>query len=199
MAFINEAYSKGTVYPPKENVFRAFELCPLENCKVVIIGQDPYHEEGQASGLAFSVNSGVALPPSLKNIYKEIENEYGYAMNFNDGDFSYLARQGVLLLNVYLTVEAGKPLSHKFDFYEDFIKDVLVYLDGLNQPIVFMLWGTFAKKFTPYITNNNHRIIETNHPSPLSANRGGWFNKNQFKRANNFLLSMGAKPIDWKN
>lgn len=201
MDFINEAYSEGEnkkIFPPRGAVFKAFDLCPLEECKVVIIGQDPYHEVNQANGLAFSVNSGVPLPPSLQNIYKEIEYEYDVKMK-NDGDLTYLAKQGVLLLNVYLTVEEGKPLSHKHDFYEDFIKDVFSYLDTLDKSIVFLLWGSFARKFAPLVKNNNHRIIETVHPSPLSANRGGWFEKNQFKRANNFLLSMGEKPIDWKN
>ena len=191
-------YRNKIIYPEKENLFRAFKETKLDDVKVVILGQDPYHEEQQATGLAFSVPGGLKLPPSLKNIFQEIENEYNYLM-LNNGDLTYLARQGVLLINAFLSVEAHKPLSHHFKEYEIFITHLFSYLNNIDRPIVYMLWGNFAKKFAKLITNPNHLVIERNHPSPLSANKGGWFNQNTFIECDNFLLSKGLKPIDWKN
>ncbi len=198
ITFINQIYEKEVVFPPRKDVFRAFKMCPFDKVKVVIIGQDPYHEKHQANGLAFSVNSGVPLPPSLLNIYREIEIEFGTKMK-PDGDLTYLAKQGVLLLNAYLTVKESTPLSHSFKFYESFLDDVMRYLDTINRPIVFLLWGSFARRYATLVTNKNHCVIETVHPSPLSANRGGWFYKNQFKRANEFLEKNGVTPIVWNN
>lgn len=195
---LDEEYNNKIIYPEKENLFRAFKETKLDDVKVVILGQDPYHEEQQATGLAFSVPGGLKLPPSLKNIYQEIENEYNYLM-LNNGDLTYLARQGVLLINAFLSVEAHKPLSHHFKEYEIFITHLFLYLNNVDHPIVYMLWGNFAKKFAKLITNTNHLVIERNHPSPLSANKGGWFNQNTFIECDNFLLSKGLKPIDWKN
>lgn len=195
---LDEEYNKKIIYPEKENLFRAFKETKLDDVKVVILGQDPYHEEQQATGLAFSVPGGLKLPPSLKNIYQEIENEYNYLM-LNNGDLTYLARQGVLLINAFLSVEAHKPLSHHFKEYEIFITHLFSYLNNIDHPIVYMLWGNFAKKFAKLISNPNHLVIERNHPSPLSANKGGWFNQNTFIECDNFLLSKGLKPIDWKN
>ena len=195
---LDEEYNNKIIYPEKENLFRAFKETKLDDVKVVILGQDPYHEECQATGLAFSVPSGLKLPPSLKNIYQEIENEYNYLM-LNNGDLTYLARQGVLLINAFLSVEAHKPLSHNFKEYEIFITHLFSYLNDVDHPIVYMLWGNFAKKFAKLISNPNHLVIERNHPSPLSANKGGWFNQNTFIECDNFLLSKGLKPIDWKN
>ena len=195
---LDEEYRNKIIYPEKENLFRAFKETKLDDVKVVILGQDPYHEEQQATGLAFSVPGGLKLPPSLKNIYQEIENEYNYLM-LNNGDLTYLARQGVLLINAFLSVEAHKPLSHHFKEYEIFITHLFSYLNNVDHPIVYMLWGNFAKKFAKLITNPNHLVIERNHPSPLSANKGGWFNQNTFIECDNFLLSKGCKPIDWKN
>lgn len=195
---LDEEYNNKIIYPEKENLFRAFKETKLDDVKVVILGQDPYHEECQATGLAFSVPGGLKLPPSLKNIYQEIENEYNYLM-LNNGDLTYLARQGVLLINAFLSVEAHKPLSHHFKEYEIFITHLFSYLNSVDHPIVYMLWGNFAKKFAKLITNPNHLVIERNHPSPLSANKGGWFNQNTFIECDNFLLSKGLKPIDWKN
>ena len=195
---LDEEYNNKFIYPEKENLFRAFKETKLDDVKVVILGQDPYHEEQQATGLAFSVPGGLKLPPSLKNIYQEIENEYNYLM-LNNGDLTYLARQGVLLINAFLSVEAHKPLSHHFKEYEIFITHLFSYLNNIDHPIVYMLWGNFAKKFAKLISNPNHLVIERNHPSPLSANKGGWFNQNTFIECDNFLLSKGLKPIDWKN
>ena len=195
---LDEEYNNKIIYPEKENLFRAFKETKLDDVKVVILGQDPYHEEQQATGLAFSVPGGLKLPPSLKNIFQEIENEYNYLM-LNNGDLTYLARQGVLLINAFLSVEAHKPLSHHFKEYEIFITHLFLYLNNVDHPIVYMLWGNFAKKYTKLITNPNHLVIERNHPSPLSANKGGWFNQNTFIECDNFLLSKGLKPIDWKN
>ena len=195
---LDEEYNNKIIYPEKENLFRAFKETKLDDVKVVILGQDPYHEEQQATGLAFSVPGGLKLPPSLKNIYQEIENEYNYLM-LNNGDLTYLARQGVLLINAFLSVEAHKPLSHHFKEYEIFITHLFSYLNNIDHPIVYMLWGNFAKKFAKHISNPNHLVIERNHPSPLSANKGGWFNQNTFIECDNFLLSKGLKPIDWKN
>lgn len=198
MTFLDDEYSHKTIYPPRELLFNAFELTSVKNIKVVILGQDPYHNPNQAMGLSFSVPNGEALPPSLQNIFKEIENDLKIKMTKN-GDLSYLAKQGVFLVNAYLTVEAHKPLSHKRNEYDLLMKDLFEYLNNLNQPIVFMLWGGFAKKYRRYLNNPNHLILESNHPSPLSANRGGWFNLHQFSTCNAYLIKHNVSPIDWRN
>ena len=197
-AFLDEEYRTQTIYPPRHLMFNAFNLTPVEDVKVVIIGQDPYHEPGQAMGLSFSVPSGIKLPPSLQNIYKEIGNDLGIQMR-NDGDLTYLAKQGVLLVNAYLSVRKGQPLSHHRNEYDLFMVDLMNYLDKLDQPIVFMLWGGFAKKYEKFIANPGRLILKSVHPSPLGANHGGWFNLHQFSRCNNYLKSKGVKPIDWQN
>jgi len=196
--FLNYEYSHQAIYPPRQLMFNAFELTEVENIKVVIIGQDPYHQPGQAMGLSFSVPSGIKLPPSLVNIFKEIESDLGIKMR-NDGDLTYLARQGVLLINAYLSVREGQPLSHHREEYDLFMVDLMKYLDNLNQPIVFMMWGNFAQKFAKYVANPEHIILKSVHPSPLGANHGGWFGLKQFSRCNDYLVSKGMKPIDWKN
>ena len=185
-SFLDEEYSKHIVYPPRHLVFNAFNLTAPENIKVVIIGQDPYHEPNQAMGLSFSVPSSVRLPPSLINIYKEIESDLGVKMK-NDGDLTYLAKQGVLLLNAYLTVRQSEALSHRLPEYEQFMDDVLDYINKLPQPIVFLMWGGFAKKYLKKITNPSHHVLTCVHPSPLSANRGGWFGNRHFSQTNAFL------------
>ena len=185
MSFLDEEYRNKTIFPPKELIFNAFKNTKLQDVKVVIFGQDPYSNPGEAMGLAFSVNEGLKVPPSLKNIYKEIINEYELNIDIpTSGDLTYLARQGVLLLNSYLTCVAHEPLSHKIKEYKLLFKDVLSALNDAPQPIVFLLWGTNAKSYKKYLNNPNHLIIETNHPSPLSANRGGWFNSGCFKKTN---------------
>lgn len=196
---LNEEYATHTIFPPRNMMFNAFKYTPLKEVKVVIIGQDPYHEEHQAMGLSFSVPNGVALPPSLINIYKEIENNFGYKMNFASGDLTYLAKQGVLLLNTILTVRKSIPLSHQNIGYDLFVKDVLHTLDEQPQPMVFLLWGSYARSLKKYLSNPNHLILESTHPSPLSANRGGFFNQNHFLKANNYLTNHGLKPINWQN
>lgn len=195
---LDEEYKNYTVYPPRNLMFSAFRLTPLKKVKVVIIGQDPYHEEHQAMGLSFSVPAGVQLPPSLINIYKEIENNYHVKMKPN-GDLTYLAKQGVLLLNTILTVRKSAPLSHQNIGYDLFIQDVLKVLNETNQPIVFMLWGSYARSLKRYLNNPDHLILEATHPSPLSANRGGFFNQNHFIKANEFLKSKGLSTINWQN
>ncbi len=198
MKFLGEEYSTKTIYPKKELLFNAFDLTPVKDIKVVILGQDPYHNPNQAMGLSFSVPKNEPLPPSLRNIYKEIENDLNVQMAKN-GDLTYLAKQGVFLINAYLTVIAHKPLSHKRKEYDLLMKDLFLFLNDLNQPIVFMLWGNFAKKYRKYLTNLNHLVLESNHPSPLSANQGGWFNSHQFSTCNAYLSSHKVSPIDWKN
>ena len=197
--FLETEYASQVVYPPHDLVFNAFALTSPSDLKAVIIGQDPYHNPGQAMGLSFSVPRGVALPPSLVNIYKEIQMDLGIPMDFENGDLTCWAKQGVLLLNAYLTVRENAPLSHACEEYDSFIADTMRYLDTLNQPIVFFLWGGFAKKFTPFIKNREHFVLTSVHPSPLSANRGGWFGKHQFSQANDFLSANGVSPIDWSN
>lgn len=196
--FLDEEYSTHTCYPKRGDMFKAFLLTSPQNVKVVIIGQDPYHEPRQAMGLSFSVPSDVMLPPSLQNIYKEIENDLGVVMR-KDGDLTYLAKQGVLLLNAILSVRHGEALSHNRPEYRDFLESVLTYLDHLDQPMVFLLWGNFARKLKPFITHPKHLVLESTHPSPLSANRGGYFGQHHFSKTNQFLLEYGLTPITWKN
>lgn len=196
--FLDEEYSRYVIYPPRKNMYKAFELVSPKDIKVVIIGQDPYHEPNQAMGLSFSVPRGETLPPSLRNIYKEIENDIGVRM-INNGDLTYLAKQGVFLINAYLSVREHQPLSHKNEYYEQFMEDLMGYLNKLDQPIVFLLWGSFAQKYAKYLNNPKHLIIKSAHPSPLSANRGGWFNLHQFSKTNQFLIENNVKPIDWQN
>ena len=197
--FLNNEYAEHTCYPPRELLFNAFRLTPLNKVKVVIVGQDPYHEPGQAMGLSFSVPKGIRVPPSLINIYKEIAQEYNCQMNYSSGDLTYLAKQGVLLLNSILSVRAHQPLSHNNEEYKKFLASVLEVLDHQKQPIVFLLWGGPARKLKGYLHNPSHLILECIHPSPLAANHGGWFGNNHFKLANKYLEDNGAEPIKWSN
>lgn len=197
LTFLDKVYDK-SVYPKREDVFKAFDLTPFNEIKVVIIGQDPYHQKGQAMGLAFSVPSGTKLPPSLRNIYREISSDLGITMQ-NDGDLTYLATQGVFLLNTSLTVEEGKPLSHNTLEYETLTAEVLMALNKAPQPIVFLLWGTKAKVYQKYINGHNKLVLTANHPSPLSANRGGFFGCKHFSKTNEYLRKHGIKPINWGN
>ena len=197
--FLDKQYRDFTCYPPRELLFNAFRLTPLANVKVVIIGQDPYHEPGQAMGLSFSVPKGIQVPPSLVNIYKEIYNEYRTPIDMKNGDLTYLAKQGVLLLNSLLSVRAHEPMSHNIPEYEQFFSDVLEVLDHQTTPMVFMLWGGPAKKYKKYLHNPSHLILESVHPSPLAANRGGWFGNSHFVKANEYLRKNGVKEIKWTN
>ena len=195
--FLDNEYKNKVIYPPRDLVFNAFSLCPLDKIKVVIIGQDPYHEPEQAMGLSFSVPSTCKVPPSLKNIYKEIEDDCNEIFFNKDGDLTYLANQGVLLLNSILTVEQGKPLSHNIKEYDELYHNILKELDELDYPFVFMLWGGNAKKQSVYLKNPKHLVLCANHPSPLSANRGGFFGCKHFSKANQFLTENGIEPIIW--
>lgn len=198
--FLDNEYSLYTIYPKRDDIFNAFKFTDINNIKVVIIGQDPYHNKNEANGLAFSVNKNIKIPPSLNNIFKEIEIEYN--SNIYDkynGDLTYLAKQGVLLINPILTVRENKPLSHDNDIYKNLFIDILYYLNNINKPLVFMLWGNKAKKYKKYLSNKNHFIIETCHPSPLSAYKGHWFNSNMFRKCNEFLKINNLEEIDWLN
>ena len=195
--FLDIEYEHKKIYPPREVLFNAFSLCPLDKVKVVIIGQDPYHEPEQAMGLSFSVPEHVKIPPSLRNIFKEIEDDFNEVIFAPNGDLTYLAKQGVLLLNAILSVEEGKPLSHDIKEYETLYHSILEELNSLDSPIVFMLWGGNAKKQSVYLNNPKHLVLMANHPSPLSANRGGFFGCKHFSKANEFLLLNGVEPINW--
>ena len=197
--FLNNEYQEHTCYPPRELLFNAFKLTPLDKVKVVIVGQDPYHEPGQAMGLSFSVPRGIKVPPSLINIYKEISQEYNCQMNYSSGDLTYLAKQGVLLLNSILSVRAHQAMSHNIEEYKLFLSSVLNELDHQDHPIVFLLWGGPARKLKGYLHNPSHLILECIHPSPLAAIHGGWFGNNHFKKANEFLEKNGCVPIKWSN
>ena len=197
--FLNKEYRDYTCYPPRELLFNAFRLTPLDKVKVVIVGQDPYHEPGQAMGLSFSVPEGIKVPPSLVNIYKEIAQEYNCKMNFSSGDLTYLAKQGVLLLNSILSVRAHQAMSHNTEEYKMFLASVLEVLDKQTTPIVFLLWGGPARKLKGYLHNPSHLILECIHPSPLAANHGGWFGNNHFTEANRYLREHGLSEVNWLN
>lgn len=192
---LEEEYAHKTIYPAKENVFRAMEETPLDQVKVVILGQDPYHGPNQAQGFSFSVPETEQLPPSLRNIYKELMMEYGKPVD-RSGDLSDWAAQGVLLLNSILTVEGGKPLSHEGLGWQQFTDAVIQALNEQDQPMVFLLWGAHARKAKRFLNNPNHLVLECAHPSPLSANRG-FMGCGHFKKANEFLEAHGVKGIDW--
>ena len=194
--FVRGEYLSGkTIYPEAKNIFNAFNLCPLSNVKVVIIGQDPYHEPHQAHGLCFSVESGVDFPPSLVNIYKEIESDIGHK-SITNGDLSAWARQGVLLLNSTLTVQAHIAASHSGKGWETFTDAVIRAVNETQKNVVYMLWGSFAQKKADFVNNQNNLILKSAHPSPLSAYRG-FFGNHHFSRANEYLVQNGKAPIDW--
>lgn len=194
-AFVMHQYDTTTVYPPKDKILNALKLTPLDNVKCVILGQDPYHEPNQAMGLAFSVNKGVAIPPSLQNIYKELNQELGCYIPDN-GDLTHWAEQGVLLLNSVLTVQAHQAASHSRHGWETYTDAILSTIAKQNRPIVYMLWGNFARSKKPLLNNPNHLILESAHPSPLSATR--FFGCGHFKKCNEFLVQNHLTPIDWQ-
>lgn len=189
-------YDSDIIYPPKDYIFNALKLTPYNNVKVVIVGQDPYHGEGEAHGLSFSVQDGIKIPPSLQNIYKELKNDLGIEIA-KTGDLTKWAEQGVLLLNSVLTVKKDIPASHKGIGWEPLTDYIIRKLNSSNKPIVFILWGNFAKSKKVYITNPKHLIIESAHPSPFSANYG-FFGSRPFSRTNTFLEQNKIQPIDWK-
>lgn len=194
--FLKYEYSHYTVYPKMENIFSALKLCDYDDIKVVIIGQDPYHEEGQAHGLSFSVQPGIEIPPSLLNIYKELQSDLGCYIP-NNGFLEKWAKQGVLLLNNVLTVRAHMANSHKDCGWETFTDRIIEELNKRETPVVFLMWGSCAKKKELLITNPIHKILKAPHPSPLSAYRG-FFGCKHFSTTNNILMENGELPIDWQ-
>ncbi|MFT6192591.1 MAG: uracil-DNA glycosylase [Paraglaciecola sp.] len=195
-SFVKSEYKNHNCYPKEKNIFAAFDFCSFDDLKVVIIGQDPYHGENQANGLCFSVKDGVSHPPSLRNIFKEIatdlDNEYP-----KSGNLERWAKQGVLLLNATLTVRAHEAGSHQKQGWETFTDTVIKQISDTAENVVFLLWGGFAKKKVKLIDKKKHYILESGHPSPLSANRGYWFGNEHFSKTNLFLKGIGEEPIEW--
>lgn len=197
LAFLEEEYSEHEVFPPKNQVYNAFNITTFENVKVVVIGQDPYHDVNQAHGLCFSVNEGIKLPPSLVNIFKEQKEDLGLEIPFS-GKLTSWAEQGVLLLNATLTVRAHQAGSHQKKGWETFTDEVIKIISKEKKDVIFLLWGGFAKKKASLIDAEKHHILTSGHPSPLSANRGHWFGNKHFSKVNEILKSIGEKEIDWE-
>ncbi len=193
---LEDAYGNKVCFPPKESIFKAFELCPFNSLKVVIIGQDPYHGQGQATGLAFSVNDNIALPPSLRNIFKEMTDDLSIQIPLN-GKLNHWAEQGILLLNSTLTVEENKPNSHQKFGWENFTNAVIDAINQHKENVVFLLWGAFAHKKGKNIDLSKHFVLKAKHPSPLSANFGGWFGQKHFSQTNTYLESVQKTKINW--
>lgn len=196
ISFVKEEYSKSRCFPKGSQIFSAFDFCPFDDVKVVIIGQDPYHGYGQANGLCFSVNDGISFPPSLINIFKEIELDLNIPFP-KSGNLERWAKQGILLLNATLTVRESEAGSHQNKGWETFTDAVIQKISDEKENVVFLLWGGFAKKKGAKIDRNKHYVLETGHPSPLSANRGLWFGNKHFSSTNKFLSSKGKNPIHW--
>ena len=194
--FVRHEYTTTTCYPPGSLIFNAFNLCPFDRVKVVIIGQDPYHEPGQAQGLSFSVPEGVPFPPSLQNTFKEIQLDLGKPMP-PTGDLTRWAEQGVLLLNATLTVRAHQAASHQRHGWEQFTDAAIRALNAERENLVFILWGGYARSKAQLIDRSRHLVLESVHPSPLSANRGGWFGNHHFSQCNAYLREHGEQEIDW--
>ncbi len=195
IAFVKQEYTNGIIYPPGSQIFNAFEKCPFDQTKVVIIGQDPYHGPRQANGLAFSVNDGITMPPSLRNIFKEIQAETGQPIP-SSGNLERWAEQGVLLLNATLTVKANQAGSHQKKGWEQFTDAVIKVISDEKESVVFMLWGAYAQKKGAIIDARRHLVLQSAHPSPFAADRG-FFGNNHFIKANEYLESRGLKPIKW--
>lgn len=196
VSFVENAYKNQTCYPPKSDLFKAYQLTNLKDVKVVILGQDPYHGVGQANGLAFSVYPGIPFPPSLKNIFLELKNDINKEIPFT-GDLSHWARQGVFLLNSCLSVEASKAGSHSNKGWELFTDATIQAISEENEAVVFLLWGGYAKKKIKLINSDKHLILTSGHPSPLSANRGYWFGNKHFSKTNSYLKKHNKSPIKW--
>lgn len=193
--FVRSEYATKRVFPPGGKIFAAFDACPFADVKVVILGQDPYHDEGQANGLCFSVAPGMPMPPSLVNIFREVSADLGTPMAA-DGDLSRWARQGVLLLNATLTVVAHNPGSHQRRGWEEFTDEVVMRLARDREGLVFMLWGSYAQRKGAFIDRRKHLVLSSPHPSPLSAHRG-FFGNHHFSLANDYLIKQGKSPIQW--
>lgn len=197
MQQVENEYQTTTCFPPKELIFNAFEQFDFQQTKVVIIGQDPYHGTGEANGLCFSVNDGIAIPPSLKNIFSEINSEYDRLLFPTSGNLERWAKQGILLLNAGLTVRKDEANSHKHLKWNIFTDAVIRHLNENCENVVFLLWGNFAHKKGKIVDRNKHLVLETGHPSPLSANRGFWFGNNHFKLTNEYLKQQKKAAIEW--
>ena len=195
--FVKESYGRGHVCPKPSRIFAAFDSCPLDKIKVVILGQDPYHGAGQANGLCFAVNEGVAVPPSLVNIFKEIESDLGIKTDNRNGNLERWARQGVLLMNSTLTVEEGRAGSHQGRGWERFTDAAISAINEKCEGVVFLLWGSYAIRKGELIDRNKHLVLTSPHPSPLSAHRG-FFGNHHFSQANKRLIELGKEPIDWR-
>ena len=196
VGFVRSEYKAGTVYPPARLIFNAFDSCPFDNVRVVIIGQDPYHGVGQAHGLSFSVNDGVPLPPSLVNIYREISDDL-HITPYDSGNLVRWAKQGVMLLYATLTVRASSPGSHQNRGWEQFTDAVIRTVSEQRTKVVFLLWGHYARQKGAKIDRAKHLVLQSGHPSPMSANKGYWFGNKHFSQTNSYLISKGLQPIDW--
>jgi uracil-DNA glycosylase len=194
--FLRQEYSTQRVYPPGRLIFNAFDQCSFDNARVVILGQDPYHGEGQANGLAFSVADGITKPPSLVNIFKEIQDDLGKPVP-KSGNLERWANQGVMLLNATLTVRAGQAGSHQGKGWETFTDEVIKLISDQKQHVVFMLWGAYAQKKGAVIDSKKHLVLKAKHPSPMAAQWGGWFGNKHFSQANDYLTSQKLAPIEW--
>jgi len=197
LARVENEYQNTICYPRKDLIFSAFEQCGLDNLKVVIIGQDPYHGEGEANGLCFSVNDGIAIPPSLHNIFREINTDLDSIFIPNSGNLTHWAKQGVLLLNATLTVRKDQPNSHKHLDWQIFTDAVIQKISDEKEQVVFLLWGSFAQKKGLKIDRNKHLVLTSGHPSPMSANQGKWFGNKHFSQTNTYLKSIQKQPIEW--
>ena len=194
--FLRQEYSTQRVYPPGKLIFNAFDQCSFSETRVVILGQDPYHGEGQANGLAFSVADNITKPPSLVNIFKEIQDDLGKPVP-KSGNLERWANQGVMLINSTLTVRAGQAGSHQSKGWETFTDEVIKLISDQKQNVVFMLWGAYAQKKGSVIDSKKHLILKAKHPSPMAAQWGGWFGNKHFSQANEYLTSNGLVPIEW--
>lgn len=197
MQEVENEYESSVCFPPKDLIFNAFDKCNLNNLKVVIIGQDPYHGDGEANGLCFSVNDGIKIPPSLRNIFAEINADFDSIFLPTNGNLERWAQQGILLLNASLTVRKDEANSHKHLKWNILTDNVINYISDNCNNIVFLLWGSFAQKKGTKINREKHLVLECGHPSPLSANRGFWFGNKHFSQTNTYLKSIGKMPIEW--
>lgn len=194
--FVKEEYASQQIYPPARQIFNAFNHCSFDQCRVVILGQDPYHEAGQANGLCFSVNDGIRMPPSLLNIFKEIQNDLGNPIPAT-GNLERWASQGVLLLNATLTVRSASAGSHQNKGWETFTDAVIKCISEEKSNVVFLLWGRYAQDKGAVIDASKHLVLKSKHPSPMSANGGGWFGNHHFSKANDYLKSKGLRTVEW--
>jgi len=194
--FLREEYSTQRIYPPGRLMFNAFDKCSFDDTRVIVLGQDPYHGEGQANGMAFSVADGITKPPSLINIFKEIQDDLGKTMP-KSGNLERWAEQGVMLLNSTLTVRAGQAGSHQNKGWETFTDAVIKLISEEKQHVVFLLWGAYAQKKGAVIDTSKHLVLTSKHPSPMAAQWGGWFGNKHFSQANNYLKSKGLAEVDW--